>query len=243
MKSLPVYIGYDNREDAAYRVCVRSLLNHASIDLKLTKLDIDRLHYDGIYKRTFIFRDGQTVDNIDERPFSTWFAFTRFLVPHLMEYKGWAIFCDCDFLFTADIAELIPLLDDSKAVMVVKHNHIPSEYVKMAGQSQAVYPRKNWSSFIAWNCSHPSNKNASPWNVNTRTGRWLHGFSWLRNYEIGELPKTWNWLSGFDEPLDEIPKAIHFTSGTPDMKGHENAPYADLWRRELTRSAQKETTS
>lgn len=239
--TLPVFIGYDHREELAYRVCVQSLLAHSSIRIALTKLDLSRLRYDGVYHRTYTVKNGQAVDDGDGRPFSTNFAFSRFLVPFLCDYKGWAIFVDCDFLFTADIASLLPLLDESKAVMVVKHDYAPADGVKMTGQSQTAYPRKNWSSFIAWNCSHPSNQNASPHNVNTRAGQWLHGFSWLRDYDIGELPKTWNWLSDVDAPLDELPKAIHFTLGTPDMKGHENSPYADLWRQELTRSAKKET--
>lgn len=243
MKELVVYIGYDHREDDAYKVCAKSLVSHASITLHLRKLDIDRLRTDKIYSRTCKFQDGQTVDVLDGRPFSTWFAFTRFLVPCLMEYKGWAIFVDCDFLFTRDIAEIIPLLDETKAVMVVKHNHIPAEYVKMTGQSQAPYPRKNWSSFVAWNCSHRANRILTPMAVNSMPGRWLHGFTWLEDDQIGEFPVTWNWLSGVTEPLEETPAAIHFTSGIPDMKGHENTPYADLWRDELNRAAQKETTS
>lgn len=243
MNDLPVFIGYDHREEDAYKVCAKSMLAHSSLHLRLHKLDVDNLKSRKIYTRTAKFLNGQMIDDIDGRPFSTDFAFTRFLVPYLMNYQGWAVFVDCDFLFTHDLAEIVPLLDDSKAVMVVKHNHIPSEALKMTGQSQGSYPRKNWSSFIAWNCSHPSNQNASPWNVNTRTGHWLHGFSWLRNYEIGELSVTWNWLSGVSEPLPETPAAIHFTLGTPDMKGHENAPYADLWRAELTRLAHKELAS
>ena len=240
---LPVYIGYDHREEQPYRVCAQSLLAHSSIDLSITKLDIERLRYDGLYRRKSIYANGQNIDQIDGRPFSTWFAFSRFLVPRLNNYKGWAIFCDCDFLFTDDIAKLLPLLDETKAVMVVKHDHAPPDGVKMQGQLQTAYPRKNWSSFIAWNCSHPSNRTITSEIVNTRTGRWLHAFSWLKDDEIGELPQTWNWLSGVNEMPSETPAAIHFTLGTPDMPGHENHPYADLWRAELKRLAQKETTS
>lgn len=240
--TLPIFIGYDHREEPAYRVCAQSLLAHSSIHISMTKLDLARLRYDGVYHRTYTFTNGQAVDDRDGRPFSTNFAFSRFLVPFLCDYKGWAIFVDCDFLFTDDIAGLIPLLDSSKAVMVVKHDYAPADGVKMMGQSQAAYPRKNWSSLIAYNCAHTSNRALTPEVVNSQTGRWLHGFSWLKDDEIGELPKTWNWLSGVDASSDELPKAIHFTLGTPDMKGHENSPYADLWRQELTRSAIKETT-
>ena len=34
---------------------------------------------------------------------STEFTFTRFLVPHLMNYKGWALFIDCDIVFLEDV--------------------------------------------------------------------------------------------------------------------------------------------
>lgn len=233
MKPLTVYIGYDPREDDAYEVCKGSLEGRAKAPILLRKLDVCSRGAKQFYKRTFTKQSGQMIDDVDGRPFSTMFAFSRFLVPFLQNYKGWAIFCDCDFLFTADINELIPLLDDRYAVMVVKHNYISSEITKMDGQSQGAYPRKNWSSFIAYNCSHPSNKNLTPWNVNTRSGLWLHGFSWLRNYEIGELPGTWNWLSGVSEEAAETPNAIHFTLGTPNLPGYENSPYADLWNAEF----------
>lgn len=238
-----VFIGYDPREDDAYRVCRESLIAHSSIELNVKPLKSDILRRWKLYTRAFHRQSGQMVDNIDGLPFSTDFAFTRFMVPYLSNYRGWAIFCDCDFLFTGDIANLLPLLDESKAVMVVKHNHQPADGIKMDGQAQSAYPRKNWSSFIAWNCAHPSNRNASPHNVNTRTGQWLHGFSWLRDYEIGELPQTWNWLSGVSKPRDDPPVAIHFTLGVPSLPGYENSPYADLWRDEFNRLAQKETAA
>ena len=240
---LRIFIGYDKRENDAYLVCANSLRAHASIPLDVLPLDIDILREDGLYTRTHSLVNGHTVDDLDGRPFSTWFAFTRFLVPRLMNYKGWAIFCDCDFLYTRDIAEILPMLDPSKAVMVVKHVHIPREFVKMEGQSQASYPRKNWSSFIAWNCGHQANLALTSERVNTMPGRSLHAFNWLSGNQIGGFPVTWNWLSGVSEPLPETPAAIHFTLGIPRMKGHENAPYADLWRAEFNRSAHKELAS
>lgn len=240
MKHLTCYIGYDSREIDAFRVAKKSLLRHSSIPVLIGYLMLSILRQNGVYTRPHRLINGQMIDGIDGRPFSTQFAFSRFLVPYLQEYKGWAIFCDCDFLFTGDIAELIPLLDDTKAVMVVKHDHIPSETVKMDGQAQQAYPRKCWSSFIAWNCAHPSNRGLGIRAVNTQSGRWLHGFSWLSDDEIGELPQTWNWLAGVSKPLPETPKAIHFTLGTPDLEGYENSPYADLWRAELKSINRKE---
>lgn len=224
-------------------VCRSSLIRHSSIPLFINRLDIHSLQDAGIYQRPYYVKDGQMYDQRDGRPFSTEFAFSRFLVPALAQYDGWSLFCDCDFLFTADVAQLMTYIDHAKAVMVVKHDYKPAEGTKMDGVSQAPYPRKNWSSFVLWNNSHPSNRLLSLETVNTKSGRWLHGFEWLSDGEIGELPHTWNWLSGADAPATEIPAAIHFTLGIPSMKGHEDSPYADLWREQLTRSATEGTAS
>ena len=40
---------------------------------------------------------------------STEFTYTRFLVPAIMQYKGWAIFCDCDFIFFKNVLEILGL--------------------------------------------------------------------------------------------------------------------------------------
>lgn len=232
-----IYIGFDPREADAYIVAQASLVRHASTPISVKMLELDSLKKRGQFDRPFRTENGQMIDEKDGRPFSTQFAFTRFLVPYLNDYHGWAIFCDCDFLFTDDIAKLVPLLDPKFAVMVVKHDYEPKESVKMDGQSQVGYPRKNWSSFIAFNCSHPSNALLTPEVVNSQTGRWLHGFGWLDDDEIGELPVTWNWLAGVTPQHYETPKAIHFTLGVPSMPGHEHSPYADLWREELKRAA------
>lgn len=233
IKPLTVYIGYDPREDDAYEVCKGSLEGHVKAPILLRKLDICSRSAKQFYKRTFTKQSGQMIDDVDGRPFSTMFAFSRFLVPFLQNYKGWAIFCDCDFLFTADINALIPALDDRYAIMSVKHNYLPHESVKMDGQAQIAYPRKNWSSFMAFNCGHEANKALTPEVVNTQPGRWLHGFGWLSDEEIGELSQTWNWLAGVSAPLSETPSAIHFTLGTPNLPGYENSPYADLWNAEF----------
>jgi lipopolysaccharide biosynthesis glycosyltransferase len=93
-----------------------------------------------------------------------------------MDYQGWAIFIDCDFLCQVDIEEVFKQADDNFAVMVVKHDYTPEEGVKMDGQRQLPYPRKNWSSMILWNCGHPSNKKVDLDIVNSESGQFLHRF-------------------------------------------------------------------
>ena len=88
------FIGYDSKEDIAYRVCKQSLLNNSSSTLNIKSLKLYELIAKKLYTRA--------VDPLA----STEFTYSRFLIPALMNYKGWAVFCDCDFLFFQDIALL-----------------------------------------------------------------------------------------------------------------------------------------
>lgn len=227
---LPIFIGYDYREHDAYEVCRASLIRHATRPLHITRLDKSKLQQAGWYRREWRQEGANRIDCNDRRPFSTDFAFTRFMVPALSLYAGWALFCDSDFLFTADIAKLFDLTDDRFAAMCVHHAHDdPSEKTKMGGLVQSPYYRKNWSSLVLWNCAHPGNGFLTGFQVNEKPGYWLHAFSWLRDSEIGALPLQWNWLAGVNAPLAVVPAGIHFTLGVPSIPGCEDTPYAELW--------------
>lgn len=227
---LSVFIGYDEREHEAYEICRASLLRHSSVPLHIVKLDQTPLRRAGWYRREWRFNGPNRIDLGDLKPFSTDFAFTRFLVPALSLYQEWALFCDCDFLFTGDIAEVFALADDRYAALCVKHDHDPAEPTKMGGIAQGRYRRKNWSSLVLWNCAHPRNANLTGYVVNEWAGQWLHAFSWLSDDEIGDVPRRWNWLSGVDQDLGNVPAGIHYTLGVPTMPGCAEVPYADLWR-------------
>lgn len=233
VEPLRVFVGYDSREHIAFEVCKSSMLRLASVPVVVEPLDTRRLRHAGLYSRHWIERAGQQVDTMDDRPFSTEFAFPRFLVPALMQWRGRALFCDCDFLWRADVAELFGLFDPAHAVQVVMHNH-RAEGVKMDGQSQGNYHRKNWSSLVLWNCEHPGNLLLTPERVNTERGQWLHAFDWLPSYVIGALPVNWNWIENVTAS-DVVPSCVHFSAGGPWHKGFENAAYADEWRDEAAR--------
>lgn len=219
-----VYIGYDHSEAEAYRVAVTTLKTHSGIQAE--RLDIDRLQACGLLRR-LVDRRGGIYDIPSNAPASTDFAISRFLVPHLCQ-SGWALFTDCDVVFMADVAELFALADPEKAVMVVKHDQQVSETTKMGGLAQTVYPRKNWSSVILWNCDHPANRRLSLQDVNERPGRDLHGFYWLHDSEIGEIPAEWNWLVGV-QPKPEAPKIAHFTLGGPWIPNWKPAAHDEIW--------------
>ncbi len=218
---MKVFIGYDPREDMAYQVCKHSILKHQP-NADVRPLIQTELRQAGWYKRP--------VDKLA----STEFTFTRFLVPELTNYKGWAVFMDCDMILTTDIAELFAQADDKYAVMCVQHDYTPKEGIKMDGQKQTIYPRKNWSSVVLFNCAHPSNKVLDQDLVNSLeiNGAYLHRFSWLKDEEVGELDHTWNYLVGVYDDI-ETPKLIHYTEGGPWFENYRNCEFNELWKQEL----------
>jgi lipopolysaccharide biosynthesis glycosyltransferase len=218
-----VYIGYDTREDIAYQVSKYSILSKSQ-NIKVNPLKLNELKDKKIYWRE------------EDKLGSTEFTFSRFLVPELNEFEGWALFCDCDILFLEDINNLFNLTDEKYAVMCVQHDYKPKEGIKMDGKAQTLYPRKNWSSLVLWNCSHPSNKLVNKELINSpeTTGKYLHRFSWLNDEEVGSLPHHWNWLAGwYKEPEDGSPKAIHYTEGGPWFENYRHCEYHQTWKDHL----------
>ena len=215
-----IFVGYDTREDIAYQVCEYQI-KKLSPKFEVFPLVLKDLREQGLY-----WRD-------EDKLGSTEFTFSRFLIPELMGYKGWALFCDCDILFIDDLSKLFAQVDDKYAVMCVQHDYTPKPGLKMDGKEQTIYPRKNWSSLVLWNCSHPSNKIVTKEYVNDpeTTGKILHRFSWLKDEEIGAISHVWNWLVGwYEEPEDGAPAGIHYTEGGPWFRDYRNCEYSDQWK-------------
>jgi lipopolysaccharide biosynthesis glycosyltransferase len=105
-----IFIGYDSKEDIAYRVCKQSLNRTSNNQLDIRSLKLYELVAKKFYTRG--------VDPLA----STEFTYSRFLIPALMNFKGWAIFCDCDFLFFENILKLFNSLDEKKAIYCVQHD-------------------------------------------------------------------------------------------------------------------------
>jgi lipopolysaccharide biosynthesis glycosyltransferase len=121
-----VFIGFDPREAVAYHTLSHSILRHASTPVSITPLALCQL------EPNLLWRERNPLQSTD-------FAFSRFLVPYLCGYKGWAIFVDCDMLFTKDIKRLWDLRDEKYAVQVVKHDYTPSTNSKFLNQVQTKY--------------------------------------------------------------------------------------------------------
>ena len=211
-----VFIGYDSKEKVAFNVLAYSILRNSTKPVSITPVYLPNLRDDFVRERNSLS--------------STEFSFSRFMVPHLMNYKGWGVFMDCDQLMTGDIAELWRLRDDKYAVQLCKHDYTPKEDKKFLGQVQTKYEKKNWSSFMLMNCNKCHE--LTPDYVNSATGLQLHQFKWLESEDlIGDLPLEWNWL--VDEPgynTKSKVNNIHFTKGGPWFKEYANCSYSELWK-------------
>lgn len=212
---IPIFIGYDPRESIAYHVLEQSIIDRTTSPVAIMPLSSRMLRgFDGQ-------RDGTNA-----------FIYSRFLVPELMDYQGWAVYMDSDMLLRDDLIKLWDLRDESKAAMVVKHDYHTKHARKLIGTPMeahnADYPRKNWSSLILWNCGHPQNRLLTSEYVSESPGRSLHRFQWLSDDLIGELPREWNWLVG-EYPMSADAKLAHFTHGAPCFSHYSRCDYSSEW--------------
>lgn len=215
-----VFVGYDSREDIAWQVCRHSIERHASDRVKVHPLRQTTVRELGLYTRPV------------DAAASTEFSLTRFLTPYLAASEGWAMFVDCDVLFTRPLDELFESLSPDKAVHVVQHDYVPVNAVKMDGKAQATYPRKNWSSMMVFNCAHPAVKALTPEVVSGAEPAYLHRMNWVEDDQIGAVDLRWNFLEGEYPVPPETPAAIHFTNGGPWFEKWQDVDFADLWRAE-----------
>ena len=232
--NLRVFIGWDERDALAANVCASSLRR---LGCEPTFLRRDTLVQAGVHKRElFTTEAGQHYDVQTKKPQSTEFAFTRFHLPQLCDYQGWALFTDPDTLWTESPEALLHEMQEQgeMAVWCVQHEHSPNESETMRGLIQTRYPRKNWSSVMLCDCGHTDCRRLGEHDLtNTEDGLYLHGFGWTE--QPGQLADKWNWLALPNRPAPiDMPACIHWTLGGPWMRGYAHTPYADLWRAEVS---------
>jgi hypothetical protein len=192
---LRIYIGYDHRQAVSYNVLQFSIFRRASKPVAITPLFLPTLP---------MTRTGLTP-----------FTFSRFLVPWLSGFQGWAMFLDIDYLCRADIAELFALTDDRYAVMVSKNEK-----------------KFEWASMILFNCGHPANRILMPHYVeDPKQCRSPHTIDWLPSELVGDLPREWNHLVGYDAPRSDA-KLVHYTQGMPIFEETKGSEYAEEWKKE-----------
>ena len=102
-----VYVGYDPKEHTAYEVLKFSLERISTKPVRVIPLRRDILTKIGIYTRKHNSISGQDYDEIDGKPFSTQFSFSRFLIPALNMYEGLALYMDSDMYVRAEDSEYL----------------------------------------------------------------------------------------------------------------------------------------
>lgn len=211
-----LFVGWDAENALAPAVFASSVQRRASEPVSVTLLALKQLRG---------FRRPR------EEAQSTEFAFTRFLVPWLCGYKGWAIYADGDMVCRADIAELWKMRDKRYAVRVVKRegHGMTATGKKFLGREQTSYARKNWSSVMLMNCEGCVELTKET--VEMESGLYLHQFRWLDDSQIGGLESEWNHLVGVDA-LNPSAKIAHFTLGMPAYHGLRECEFAGEWRAE-----------
>lgn len=224
--TIPIYAGFDPREQIGFHTFVSSVLHRSSWPVSVIPLHAPLF--------TSFWGQKQAADETNA------FTRTRFLIPFLQEYKGWAIFCDgADMICRADIAELWALRDEYKDVLVVKHDYKPAPRKYIGTQMEADnrwYPFKNASSVMLINCHSAAWRRMTPEVVAKMTGAELHQFAFISDSRIGYLPKEWNHIVG-EEPPNPDAKIAHFSLGLPAIPHYAECEFADEWAQEALRVA------
>lgn len=208
---LNLFAGYDKREAAGYHTFCASVIERSSALVRITPLASMGLPHG-----------------------SNTFTRSRFLVPHLMGYKGHAIFADaCDMLMLGDLAELDAMFDPEYAVQVVQHPEYQSLHArKYVGTEmeceQSNYRRKNWASLCIFNCEHRAWRGRNAEEIGMFSAMQLLQFQNLLNDEIGALPPQWNVLIDEGQPREGA-KLLHWTAGLPTFKHYRNARSSIDW--------------
>lgn len=217
-----IWIGYDSREAAAFHVCTQSIIERSSVPVAIKPLALSSLTWFPNH------RDGTNA-----------FITSRYLIPSLEDFSGWALFIDSDVLLREDIARLWALRDSRYALQCVHHDYRTSASRKYVGSpieaDNLEYPKKNWSSVMLLNCSHPAVRVLTPGYVARATSQHLHRFEWLAPDLIGELPREWNHLIG-EYPREDQAALAHFTLGVPGFDAYVDAEHSREWHATLLRA-------
>ena len=145
----------------------------------------------------------------------TAFTYSRFLVPYLSNFEGVSLFLDSDMLCLGVIEDLLiyPVAYATTGVFVVKHTRAFERPSVMLFQNSLC---TRLTTEYVEDPRHP-----------------LFDLAWAS--EVGELPKEWNHLVGYDPPNPQA-KLVHFTQGIPCWPETHDSEFGQAWREEAKRS-------
>ncbi|SRR5258706_3749759 len=97
-----LFTGFDKRESIGHAVFCHSVLKRSSEPVSIIPI-------------------GENVSRTDG---TNAFTLSRFKIPELCSYSGWAIWMDgSDMLCLSDLKDLWEMRDESKAIQVVQHDY------------------------------------------------------------------------------------------------------------------------
>lgn len=184
-----IFIGHDHRQPVAVQVLMHSIYARASGPVSITPLVLPQLP---------VKRKGLTE-----------FTYSRYLVPHLCNYAGDALFMDADMLCLGDVYELREICQAQIASVCVSKNKL----------------RFEWPSLMYFN--NPACMGLTLEMVEKGSPQDL---AWAT--AVGDIPAAWNHLVGYDEPRTDA-KVVHFTQGIPCFKETAGSEYEKEWQEEL----------
>jgi hypothetical protein len=216
---IQIFSGFDEREAVGFHVFCASVIEHATEPVSITPLSLKSLQK--------VYTGGQ-------RDGTNAFIYSRFLIPYLQGFSGWALFVDgADMIVKDDVAKLWAMRDPFKAVQIVPHDYKTKHLRKYVGtpleSDNHDYPRKNQSSVMLINCSHYSWRTLTPEVVASVPGSHLHRFEFINEERfIGHLPVEWNWLCQ-EYGANPDAKLIHYSIGVPAFPHYKDTPMAADW--------------
>jgi hypothetical protein len=196
-----VYIGHDSRQPLSYNCMRYSVESNASSPISVNGLFLHQLPI--------------------TRQKATEFTFSRFLVPWLMDFEGFGLFCDEDMVVTGDVWELFSYCSkiDGEWDVAMMTNQPPFE----------------WPSVMMFN--NRNLKHITPEYVEDEKNRFFD-FAWTTKERVADLPEEWNHGCGMMPPKEA--KLYHFSQGIPywtECRGlHEDEKWFEAMQN-MTRSA------
>jgi hypothetical protein len=184
-----VFAGYDSRQPLAFNCLQHSIHRHTKRRVVVEPLMLERLP---------MMRRGLTE-----------FTYSRFLVPWLCDYEGYAIFMDSDVVVTGDVGELLGVTQAGPDVYVMKDQ-----------------PRFEWPSVMVF--ENYGCKVLTPEFVDDNENPLLD----LHWGTVGTLPPEWNHCVGYAKPTRDA-KLYHYTQGIPCWPETRGLPEDDVWFEEF----------
>ena len=209
-----IFVGFDNRQTVNSTVCHQSILMHSSRPVAIVPLTLP-----AITAMTGFERRGLTP-----------FTYSRFLVPWIAGYQGWAIFCDSDIVFLSDPMRLI---DECQGDKLLHPMSSPAVWIR----DKSGFEFERAGLMVMW-CGHPAWKSVTPEAMNDpKVYPSPHKIERRGDIDgifppeiIGRFSEEWGVLVGYEaiDPNMEF-GALHYTQGTPCHEETSSLPGHDQW--------------